>query len=126
MHPYHPSQRRTKARQPIHTFTGCFRLQRESSPVAKYNCRHFEGEEWKNIQNVQPAANLNLLAKDYIAPNGKQQIHTLLPVDKSALKLHVDNMKNTGFKAMIEAVRRAEKRPHRPPETARTEILSVA
>src|ERR1035437_6586462 len=47
MHPYHPSQRRTKARQPIHTFTGCFRLQRESLPVAKYNCRHFEGEEWK-------------------------------------------------------------------------------
>src|ERR1035437_4482662 len=50
-------------------------------------------------------SNLNLLAKDYIAPNGKQQIHTLLPVTKSALTLHVNNIGNTGYEAMIEAVK---------------------
>ena len=50
-------------------------------------------------------SNLNLLAKDYIAPNGKQQIHTLLPVTKSALTLHVNNIRNTGYEAMIAAVK---------------------
>jgi hypothetical protein len=50
-------------------------------------------------------SNLNLLAKDYIAPNGKQQIHTLLPVTQSALTLHVNNIGNTGYEAMIEAVK---------------------
>ena len=54
-------------------------------------------------------SNLNLLAKDYLAPNGKQQVHTLLPVTKSALRLHANNIGNTGFEAMIEAVKEQSK-----------------
>jgi hypothetical protein len=54
-------------------------------------------------------SNLNLLAKDYTASHGQQHFPTLLPVNKSALMLHVTNMASIGFDAMIEAIKEQSK-----------------
>ena len=54
-------------------------------------------------------SNLNLLAKDYTTTHGKQQVPTLLPVNKSALMIHMTNIHATGFDCMIEAIKEQSK-----------------
>jgi hypothetical protein len=52
---------------------------------------------------------LNLLAKDYTTSHGQQQSPTLLPVNRSALMLHVSNLQSTGFEGMIQALKEQSK-----------------